>query len=311
MSFSINSHSEKGAAPLLSSDAMRTKFNRLAHQSALILYEAWARFSLIDGTTWAGAFTFNAFFSMFPAIVLMVTLASSFVDRERATTELIEYVEGYIPITAEMQNYIFDTIGGVVNARGQASIIAFVFLFWGSIQCFITLVTAINRARDGTDYSWWRLPIKSFSLFLVVIVGISLGIGIPMVVNLLGQWVPLLARFKAAIDTASGFIFSPAIVFFCLILLYRFSPRRPTSFRDVWIGALLATALLRLAERGFGIYINNFASFNAIYGTFGGIMALLLWIYLSGCIFIFGACVSVAKAEHPINLEPSDDPTDV
>jgi Ca2+-transporting ATPase len=290
---------------------MLTKLHRLAHESAMILYEAWTRFNLIDGTTWAGAFTFNAFFSMFPAIVLMVTLASSFVDRQRATTELIEYVEGYIPITADMQNYIFDTVGGVVNARSQASLVAFVLLFWGSIQCFITLVTAINRARDGTDYSWWRLPIKSFTLFLVVVVGILMGIGIPLVVNLVGQWVPLLARFQASIDKASGFVFSPAIVFFCLILLYRFAPRRATSFRDVWIGALLATVLLRLAERGFGIYINNFASFNAIYGTFGGIMALLLWIYFSGCIFIFGACVSVAQAEHPIDLEPSDDPTDV
>lgn len=283
---------------------MHRKLYRLAKESGMILYEAVLRFMSIDGTMWAGAFTYSAFFSMFPAIVLMVAIASAFFDRQRATKELIDYVESYIPLTQEMQSYIFDTLEGIVSSRGQAGVVAFAFLLWGSIQCFIILVTAVNRARDGSDYSWWRLPLKSLSLFFVVVTGILIGIGIPLMANLLGQWVPLLARFQGSINTASGFIFSPTIVFLCLMLLYRFAPRRLTGFRDVWIGALLATVLLRLAERAFGFYVNHFASFNAIYGAFGGIMALLLWIYFSGCIFIFGACVCVAQTEHPIAPRP-------
>ena len=45
------------------------------------------------------------------------------------------------------------------------------------------------------------------------------------------------------------------------------------------------------------IYLKDFATLDAVYGAFGGIMALLLWIYLSGCIFIFGACLSAGQAE--------------
>jgi uncharacterized BrkB/YihY/UPF0761 family membrane protein len=45
------------------------------------------------------------------------------------------------------------------------------------------------------------------------------------------------------------------------------------------------------------IYLKNFATLNAVYGAFGGTMALLLWIYLSGCIIIFGACLCAARAE--------------
>ena len=47
----------------------------------------------------------------------------------------------------------------------------------------------------------------------------------------------------------------------------------------------------------FVIYLGHFATLNAVYGAFGGIMALLLWIYLSGCVFIFGACLCAGQAE--------------
>jgi YihY family inner membrane protein len=86
-------------------------------------------------------------------------------------------------------------------------------------------------------------------------------------------------------------------VFFSLNLVYKFAPRRPTRFAEVWIGALCATVLLRVAEHLFLIYLKNVGTVNAVYGTFGGIMALLLWIYLSGCIFIFGACLCAAQGE--------------
>ena len=50
-------------------------------------------------------------------------------------------------------------------------------------------------------------------------------------------------------------------------------------------------------ESLFVIYLQDFATLNAVYGAFGGIMALLLWIFFSGCIFIFGACLCAGQAE--------------
>ena len=70
-----------------------------------------------------------------------------------------------------------------------------------------------------------------------------------------------------------------------------------TQFAQVWAAALCATTLLYMAQWLFVIYLKNFATLNAVYGAFGGIMALLLWIYLCGCIFIFGACLCAAQAE--------------
>jgi uncharacterized BrkB/YihY/UPF0761 family membrane protein len=51
------------------------------------------------------------------------------------------------------------------------------------------------------------------------------------------------------------------------------------------------------AEALFVLYLENFATLNAVYGAFGAIMALLLWTHISGAIFVFGACVCAAQAE--------------
>ena len=95
-----------------------------------------------------------------------------------------------------------------------------------------------------------------------------------------------------------GSFFIPLLVVFSgLSLFYRLAPRRPTRFAEVWAAALCATVLLRASESLFVIYLKDFATLNAVYGAFGGFMALLLWIYLSGCIFIFGACLCAGQAE--------------
>jgi YihY family inner membrane protein len=99
------------------------------------------------------------------------------------------------------------------------------------------------------------------------------------------------------------------VVFLSLSLFYRLAPRRPTRFVEVWAAALCTTLLLPVAESLFVIYIKDFATLNAVYGAFGGIMALLLWIYFSGCIFIFGACLCAAQAEtHSLGMHKREQP---
>jgi uncharacterized BrkB/YihY/UPF0761 family membrane protein len=131
--------------------------NRLGQQSRrgwTILCLAVTKFLGIDGTQCAGAFAFNAFCALFPLMVLLVTIASSFVDRDRAGKEVIAYLESYVPISGEMQRHIFDTIAGVIKAREQAGAVAFLILVWSALQCFTTLICATNRAWGTVVYNW-------------------------------------------------------------------------------------------------------------------------------------------------------------
>ena len=265
---------------------------------------AWAIFRLaarkffrIDGPAWAGAFAFNAFFSLFPLMVLLVTIASAFIDRDRAATSVIAYVETFVPLSGDMQAYIFDTIAGVIKERGQAGAIALLILVWVTLKCFTTLISATNRAWDTAGYSWWRLPLKSLMLLGITAGVVLLSIGAPMMAQMARDWLFPMNDFRSWVYTLLSFFIPLLVLFLGLSLFYRLAPRRPTRFSEVWVAALCATALLLAAENLFVIYLKHFATLNAVYGTFGGIMALLLWIYLSGSIFIFGACLCAAQAE--------------
>ena len=275
----------------------RKRFTKQARRIWTILRLAVNKFLQIDGTQWAGTFAFNAFLSLFPLIILSVTIASAFFDRDRAGQEVIAYMESYVPISGEMQHYIFDTITGVIEARGQASVVAFLMLGWAAIQFFNALISSTNRAWGVKAYNWWRQPLKSLVLLAIVVSTVLLGVAVPMLAKMGKNWLFPVNDFSSWVYTLLSFFIPLLVVFLSLSLFYQLAPRRPTRFAEVWAAALCATALLQVAESLFVIYLENFATFNAVYGTFGGIMALLLWIYFSGCIFIFGVCLCAAQAE--------------
>jgi YihY family inner membrane protein len=262
-----------------------------------ILRLAVKKFWQIEGAQWAGAFAFNAFFSLFPLIVLFVTVASSFVDRDRAGKAAIAYMESYVPIKGEMQRQISDTIGGVIRAREQAGVVAFLILVWVGLQCFTTLICATNRAWGTAVYSWWRLPLKSLVLLGITTCAVLLSMAVPVLTRIAEGWLFSVHNFHSRVYGLGSFFIPLLVEFFSLSLFYRLAPRRPTRFAEVWAAALCATVLLRAGESLFVIYLKDFATLNAVYGAFGAIMALLLWIYISGCVFIFGACLCASQSE--------------
>jgi YihY family inner membrane protein len=184
----------------------------------------------IGGAQWAGAFAFNAFFSLFPLTVLLVTVASSFVDRDRAGKEVTAYMESYVPISGEMQRQIFDTIAGVIKARQQASAVALLILVWAALQCFTTLICATNRAWGTTVYNWWRLPLKSLVLLGITAGALLLGMAVPVLMRMAKGWLFPVGDLRSWAYALGSFFIPLLVVFFSLSLFYRLAPRRPTRF---------------------------------------------------------------------------------
>lgn len=275
---------------------MKAKLKHMGHGAWAALKLAWEKFLGIDGTERAGAFAFNAFFSLFPLIVLAVTIISFFVERKDAAQFVINYAQSHIPLNGEMRKYIFSTITGVVQARREAGLAAFLMLLWAAPQFLGTLIQASNRAWGEKGERWWHLPVKSMALLIAMGLTVLIGMGVPALVKVANRFFPSYGFFSWAYALTAFFL--PWLVFFLnMSLFYQLAPRRRTHFSEVWISALCATALLQAAQRLFVIYLTSFATLNAIYGAFGGIMALLLWIYLSGCIFIFCACLCASQQE--------------
>ena len=85
-------------------------------------------------------------------------------------------------------------------------------------------------------------------------------------------------------------------------MLYMLTPRRRIFFRQVWLPALIVTFALMICQIAFVNYLPHFVNYG-IYGAVGGMMLLLLWVYFSGIIVIFGACLCAAMAQNDENAE--------
>ena len=267
-----------------------------AADTGAVLRLALRKFLGIEGAQRSAAFAYSAFFSLFPLVILLVTAASFFIDRGLAGKAVIGFVERYVPLSGDMQGYIFNTIAGVVKARRQAGTAAFLMLVWAATQFFTALVHAANRAWGTEGTKWWHMPLKSLAMLGLMMTAALLGIGLPVLGKVAKSFLPD--------GTVFNWLYSLSIttlpwlvVFFSLILFYKLAPRRPTRISEVWPSALVAAALLHAAQTLFVLYLRTFPQLNAVYGAFGGIIALLMWIYLSGCIFIFCACLCAAQAE--------------
>jgi Ca2+-transporting ATPase len=166
---------------------------------------------------------------------------------------------------------------------------------WVAGQTFTTLIQAVNNAWGTPVVSWWRLPLKSLLLLGMTVGVLLLGISLPMYVSVAEEVLRPVVEIQSWVEDAGSILF-PYVFLMCgLGVFYKLAPRRTTRWSEVWFAALCVTGLLAAGERLFVLYLTDYATLNAVYGAFGGIMALLLWIYISGSCVIFGACLSASQ----------------
>jgi YihY family inner membrane protein len=168
---------------------------------------------------------------------------------------------------------------------------AFWFLLGALCAFSQALVVGVNRAWGLPDYNWWKLPLKNLLMIGIVISAIALGLVTPFAFDRLAEllgWGSLVAHLFAGLLPA-------LLLFYSLLLFYILAPRRNVRFAAAWPAALLGTLALGLAQGVFSFYVTRIANFNAVYGAFGSIIALLFWIYVSGVIVIFFGCFAATS----------------
>ncbi len=285
---------------------------RSAKNAAAVLWRAVKKYDETDGEQRAASFAYYAFFALFPLIVLLITIGSSFLGNQTVAAERItNQLKMYLPGDADSGDALIGTINGVLKSRKQAGFIAFAVLAWSALRFFQSLVHGVNRAWGTKEYSWWRLPIKNLLMVVILASALLFGIGLPTIVDQVRDlywrksWqVGLDFKWMGEVFRGLRLLVSPLVLYYGFAMFYKFAPRRRTTFREIWLASLFVTIGLGLLQWAFGLYVKNFANFNALYGTFGSVIALLMWIYLSGAIIILGGCLCAARYE--IKMQLSD-----
>lgn len=255
-----------------------------------------------DGEFRAASFAYYAFFALFPLLLLFISLGTMVLgDKQVVATQVLGFVNTYIPVSPNEQNVIEQTVNGWLQTRLKSGVVALLALAWSSLRFFQALVHGVNRAWGTREYSWWHLPLAN--LAMVAILGSTLLLGVLAPVVMKGIDVYWTGHHIAGHELLeysfriTRLTLPSLVLFYGLVMFYKYAPRRKTLIREVWVAALLVTLLLQVLIKAFIFYAANFAKFGALYGALGSVVAVLMWIYLSGSMIIFGGCWCAAQAE--------------
>ncbi|MBV8900121.1 MAG: YihY/virulence factor BrkB family protein [Verrucomicrobia bacterium] len=253
------------------------------------LKRAANRYNAVNGEQCAASFAYYAFFSLFPLILLAVAIGTFFVRDPLETAEgIVKQLEMYTPLQQHDRALLLDTVLNVLNNGWRAGLLSMCALLWGSLRFFQALVIGINRAWRQPDYDWWRLPLKNLLMTVIFVVALVLGVLTPAIFDHLKTWWPALNLDVGLNLTAT--LFPAVLLYLGILTIFRLAPRHRSRLRHIWMPALITTILLKFSQVALTWYLNTFNS-NAVYGVFGSLMGLLLWIYVSGVIMIFGGCL--------------------
>jgi membrane protein len=233
-------------------------------------------------------YAFLAFVPLLAATVLVYGLAA-----EPATVaEHIRKLFGVLPRDAAA--LIGDQLKAMTespdSAKGWSLVVAIALAVYGASKGSGAIVTALNIAYEVKES---RGFIKSTLLSLAMTIGALIVLVIAAAGISVMAWVEtFFPGFPAWAHNLFQIIFwavAVLVVGFGLAAVYRFAPNRPDA-PWVWIspGSAAATLLWLIASLGFGLYVSQFGNYNATYGSLGGVVVFLTWLYLSAYIVLMG-----------------------
>lgn len=259
-----------------------------------------------DIQTMAGAIAFNFTLSLFPGIIFLFTLIPYF-PIEDLTENIQFFMQESLPET--VYQFTWDTIEDIIaKPRGGLLSFGFIMALYLSKNGMLSIMTAFNSVYRTSETS--RSFIKK-QLIAIALTAMSVfAVFLAVVVLVLGEQITHLVfdalqiEFKALTDFLIGALrYVVILLMFLLILsvIYRFAPSVQRKFRFFSPGSFMATVLILLAAKLFAFYVDNFGSYNKLYGSIGALLGLMFFFYAISLIILVGfqvnASIDMAQEE--------------
>lgn len=257
-----------------------------------------------DLFTSAAAMSYFGLMALFPALLLLLTLSNKLAAGSRMLAQAVDVYPG-------SGKFLRDTIEGFSDLGVGAIVTCVILLFWAGSWVFAVVERALNRIWRTTSRTF--LHGRALTVGMVGAVGLLLSVSVLVTSALValrdmaGRLSPRqIARYTLLESVGSGFW---QVLFFAgsylvtvalFVLVYRFMPRAPVTWKDTLPGAFLGGLLWELAKYIFAASLGYF-HYDQIYGSVGAVVAVLTWSYVSSLILLFGAqLTAVFHYEHPV-----------
>jgi membrane protein len=272
-------------------------------------------------TDWAAALTYYAILSIFPALLALVSVLG--LIGSSAIQPLIDNLGAVAPGPAK--DILTSALQNLQKSQGAAGILFVVGLalaLWsasGYVAAFMRASNAIYDVGEGRPV-WKTLPVR-VGVTLVTVVLLAISAVAIVVTGPLAKQVGNVVGLGGAAVTAWDIAKWPVlivIVSFMFALLYWAAPNvKHPKFRWVSPGGVVAVLLWIVASAAFAFYVANFSSYNKTYGSIGGVIAFLTWLWISNVVILLGAEFNAElergrqiEAGHPEDQEPFLEPRD-
>jgi membrane protein len=259
-----------------------------------VLRKTLREFGSDQCTDLAAALTYYAVLSLFPALVVVVSLLGVFGQGQRTTDAVLQIIGGLGPSSA------VDTLRAPIQqlvespSAGFALVVGIAGALWsasGYVGAFGRALNRIYEVEEGRPV--WKLrPLQ----LLLTLVGLVAAAAVAFMLAVSGPVAEAVGRAIGAGEAAQtvwNVARWPVILVFVVLavaVLYHSSPNvKQPSFRWISVGAGVAILVWIVASVAFGFYVGNFGSYNKTYGALAGVIVFLLWLWITNLALLFGA----------------------
>ena len=277
-------------------------------------------------TDWAAALTYYGLLALFPALIAMVSLLGLFGDPTATTRSLTEIITDLGPESAA--ETFKGPIESITESRGTAGItfvLGLAVALWsasGYVGAFIRASNVIYETPEGRPF--WKLrPLQIAVTLAMILLLVVLALGLVTTGPVLDAIAGPIGLGDTAVTIWSivKWPVMAAIFLLMVAVLYYASPNvKLRGFQWVTPGSLVAIVAWVIASALFAFYVSNFGSYDKTYGTLGGLIALLVWLWITNLAILFGHQLNAERersieieagqprADREIQLEPRDEP---
>lgn len=260
------------------------------------LTELFHRFQDDEVPALGAQLTYYLILSFFPFLIFVLTLVSyTPLTRDDILSDLA------LVLPTDAYILIRDIIDETVASSSQVLLsFGMIATIWAASKGVMAIIKGINKAYDeAEDRPYWKVRLIAIVFMFVLVLVMLLSLVMMIFGKAIGQYVFELILLPNYFETIWGMIkyivpISAMILFF--IFLYYTAPNRKMTIKEVIPGAIFTTLGWIITSLLFAYYVNNFGNYSRTYGSIGGIIALLLWLYISSIIIILGGEINAALA---------------
>ncbi|WP_037410705.1 YihY/virulence factor BrkB family protein [Candidatus Solirubrobacter pratensis] len=258
-----------------------------------VLKRTVSQFSEDKLTTWAAALTYYAVLSIFPALLALVSILG--VIGPSATQPLIDNLSTVAPGPAkQILTSSLKSLGAAQGASTLAFVIGLVAAIWsasGYIGAFMDAANAVWDAPEGRPI-WKRIPLRVGATIVLLLLLAASALAVVLtgpVARSVGNLIGLGDTFVTVWGIAKWPVLVLVVSFMISLLFWAGPNVKQPGFPWVTPGGLLAVILWIVASLLFAVYVANFASYNKTYGSLGGVIVFLIWLWITNLIILLGA----------------------